>query len=264
MTIFNLKLSIYRFLKRLFIIIILIILILLITLGLIQKNPKKLDINRIKIIDNIGSNYLLRGSNPYVNIYGKSIFSYHDLKNNINQRFNQEDKPSLSKFYLIDLNLLDIDAFFQIQEEQDFFNKNPQLGSFRNFSEISLNLLLMPLSSNNFLNKITDNYHDKLTKVLIEVNQILANQQKNPVIIYVHCNAGRDRTGLFFASYRMLFKKNNLNEVIQKNIDEVNRNAEYLLADTIESYCYYLKRKFPQTHGNIECKTDNYQDSQHQ
>lgn len=248
-----LKLSIYRFLKKIFIIAILTILILLITLGLIQKNPKNIDVNRIKIVDNIGANYLFRGSNPYVNIYGKSIFSYHDLKRYINQILIKEGKNSLSNFYLIDLNLLDIDAFFQIRQERDFFIKNPHLGSFKNFSEISVDLLLMPFNSLNFVSKITDDYHAKLTKTLVEINQILAKQQSTPVVIYVHCNAGRDRTGLFFAAYRMFFEKSNLSTVIQKNITEVNRNAEYLLADTIESYCFYLQRNFPQTHGTIDC-----------
>ena len=46
-----------------------------------------LDQSRIKIVDNIGKNYLIRGSNPFANNLGERKFSYHELKKFINKIF---------------------------------------------------------------------------------------------------------------------------------------------------------------------------------
>jgi hypothetical protein len=209
----------------------------------IQKSPKIIDESRIKVVDNIGKNYLIRGSNPFVNKLGDKNFSYHDLKKQINLAINKMDETELDDFYLIDINLLNLDGYFQILDEELFFKKNPQLGTFKQFSEISPALILIGFSDNKFIEEITNKYHQNLDKILQEIHQNLEIQKNKPVIIYIHCNAGRDRTGLIVASYRMKYLQQNISQALLANITDVGRNPEYFLYSAVFSYCNYLKKQ---------------------
>ena len=209
----------------------------------IQKTPKTLDGSRVKLVENIGQNYFFRGSNPFVDKFGEKVFSYHDLKKYINQTLEKEGKNPLQDFYLVDISLLNLDAYFQIKEEQEFFQKYPNLGEVKNYSEIAPELLFTTFSNNPIAYKITKNYHEKLTKLLQEIRQTLEKESDKPVVIYAHCNAGRDRTGALSASYRMLYQNMDLPQAINKNIEEVQRSAESLLKSSVSSYCNYLEKE---------------------
>jgi hypothetical protein len=212
----------------------------------LQKNPKNLDGTRVKLVDSVGQNYFFRGSNPFVNKLGEKVFSYHDLKKYINQTLEKEGKKPLKDFYLVDISLLNLDAYFQIKEEQEFFKKYPHLGEVKNYSEIAPELLLTPFSSNPIAYKITKNYHEKLTKLLQEIRQTLEKESDKPIVIYAHCNAGRDRTGALSASYRMLYQNMDFPQAVNKNIEEVQRSAESLLKSSVSSYCNYLEKEHKQ------------------
>jgi hypothetical protein len=235
-----------NYFKKILLIFIIIFSTLPIIFLAIQKTPKTLDGSRIKLVDNIGQNYFFRGSNPFVDKLGEKVFSYHDLKKYINQTLEKEGKKPLQDFYLIDISLLNLDAYFQIKEEQEFFQKFPNLGEVKNYSEIAPELLLTPFSSNPIAYKITKNYHEKLTKLLQEIRQTLEKEVDKPVVIYAHCNAGRDRTGALSASYRMLYQDMDLTQAVNKNIEEVQRSSESLLKSSVSSYCNYLQKEHKQ------------------
>jgi hypothetical protein len=232
-----------NYFKKIFLIFIVIFSTLPIIFLAIQKTPKTLDGSRVKLVDNIGQNYFFRGSNPFVDKLGEKVFSYHDLKKYINQTLEKEGKKPLQDFYLIDISLLNLDAYFQIKEEQEFFQKFPNLGEVKNYSEIAPELLLTPFSNNPIAYKITKNYHEKLTKLLQEIRQTLEKESDKPVVIYAHCNAGRDRTGALSASYRMLYQNMDLPQAVNKNIEEVQRSSESLLKSSVSSYCNYLQKE---------------------
>ena len=212
----------------------------------IQKKPKTLDGSRVKLVDSVGQNYFFRGSNPFVEKFGERNFSYHDLKKYINQTLEKEGKKPLQDFYLVDISLLNLDGYFQIKQEQEFFKKYPNLGEVKNYSEIAPELLLTPFSNNPIAYKITKNYHEKLTQLLQEIRQTLEKEHAKPVVIYAHCNAGRDRTGALSASYRMLYQNMDLPQAVNKNIQEVQRSSESLLKSSVSSYCNYLQKEHKQ------------------
>jgi len=209
----------------------------------LQKSPKIIEQSRIKVIDNIGENYLIRGSNPFVNKLGEKSFSYHDLKKQLNLAIIKNGKSPIDDFYLIDINLLNLDGYFQTLDEEIFFKKNPQLGVVKKYSQISPLLLLMGFSDIEFVQEISKNYHQNTDKILQQIYQDLNIQKNKPVVIYVHCNAGRDRTGFVIASYRMKYLNQNLSQALLGNIADVGRNPEYFLFSAVNSYCGYLKKQ---------------------
>jgi protein-tyrosine phosphatase len=109
----------------------------------------------------------------------------------------------------------------------------------KNISTISPALLFA--GSN--LNFITDSYNSDITETLKKIHEILSKQSDKPVLIYIHCNGGRDRSGFVIAAYRLLFKDMNLQKVNSLNVKEVARNSEGFYEDAIGSYCKYLKRE---------------------
>ena len=233
-------------LKKILLVFIIVLLTFPIIFLAIQKTPKTLDGSRVKLVDNVGQNYFFRGSNPFVDKFGEKVFSYHDLKKYINQTLEKEGKNPLQDFYLVDISLLNLDAYFQIKEEQEFFQKYPNLGEVKNYSEIAPELLFTPFSNNPIAYKITKNYHEKLTKLLQEIRQTLEKESDKPIVIYAHCNAGRDRTGALSASYRMLYQNMDFPQAVNKNIEEVQRSAESLLKSSVSSYCNYLQKEHKQ------------------
>ena len=210
---------------------------------LLQKKPKEFNANRVSLIDNFEKNYFFRGSNPFKNIYGEPEFSYPEIKLAINQNLRSQNISQLEDFYLIVISLLNVDHYFAIQKERDFFKKYPNIGKVENFSEISPALLATPFYEYKIANDITKNYHWQLTKLLTHINQTLKTKSDKPIVIYVHCNAGRDRTGVISATYRLLFKNYSLQQAVKKNIEEVGRNSESLLESSIISYCFFLKNQ---------------------
>lgn len=150
----------------------------------------------------------------------------------------------INDFYLVDINLLNLDSYFQILDEELFFKKNPQLGEFQNFSEISPRLLLMGYSSNQVIFNITKKYHQDLDKFIDKIHFHLHQKLDKPVVIYAHCNAGRDRTGLISAGYRMKYHDLNLKSAIGQNIADAGRSSESFLSDAIKGYCFYLQANF--------------------
>ena len=51
--------------------------------------------------------------------------TYVLIKKYLNQTLEKEGKKPLKDFYLIDISLLNLDGYFQIKEEQEFFKKYP-------------------------------------------------------------------------------------------------------------------------------------------
>ncbi len=226
--------------KKIILLLLIPIILLIIVFFAIQKQPKILDESRIKIINKIGENYFYRGSNPYTDLYGERKFNYHKLKQAINENLQKNNQPKLDDFYLIDLNLLNIDNYFQIQSESNFFNQYPRLGEVIQHSEINPKLLLMPFYQNPLIYKFTKDYHENLDNLIAQIHEILSNPLHKPIIIYAHCNAGRDRTGLISAGYRMRYQNMTLKQAINQNIIDVNRSSESFLEDAIIAYCNYL------------------------
>lgn len=232
--------------------ILLLFLILILVFFLIQKKSKELSSNRIALIDSVNDNYIFRGDNPFIIQNGKKVFSYDELTTDFNNILHQQNHILPNSYYLIDVSLLDLDEYSDIRKEQQFFTKNPQRGMFINVSTLSPSLLFSQYPSySNFITKaVTRNYNIWLTGFLKQIYELASQKTDQPIVIYIHCDGGRDRTGFITASYRLLFNDTNISKARLQNVEEVGRNSREIYDRALHSYCLYLK----QTMG----KDDNY------
>jgi hypothetical protein len=232
-----------RFLKRLSSLILALLLILVIVFFSIQKKSKDLIPNRIALIDKIGNNYIFRGNNPFVTKNNKKNFTEEELISHFNDILRKQNYSELKDYDLIDFSLLDLDEYFIIKKEEHFFERKLNNDSMLiNISTLSPALLFKRSEDSNALVKyIANKYSLKVTDIINEIHNQAAQQKQKPIVIYIHCNGGRDRTGLIAASYRMQFQNMNLSQAISKNIEEVGRNSEDLYKNAIYSYCLHIK-----------------------
>jgi len=232
-------------------------LVFIATFFLIQKKPKNFDGSRVALVDSSGKNFLFRGSNPFVKKDGKVVFAYDELKNYFSEILENKGMELPQDFYLVDVSLLDMDEYYEIKKEQAFFKKNPKQGHVLSISTPSSALLFSELEHNLFTYNIVENYNSWITHNLDILHKILEEKSDKPVVIYVHCNGGRDRSGFILASYRMLFKNMDLDDVNLQNRIEVGRSSEGFYQSAITSYCYYLQEKYGKTSGYCLTKDPN-------
>ncbi len=243
-----------RTLKKIFWITLITSLVFILVFFLIQKSSKELDRNRIALIDSIGNNHIFRGNNPLLTKNGKKIFAYEELTSYFNDILQQQGLEPLSDYYLIDLSLLDLDQYYEINEENKFFIEHPEYGMVINISTLSPHLLAKENSPNsNFITTaLAKRYNLWINDTLEKAHNIAANKTDRPTVVYIHCDSGRDRTGLMAASYKLLFKNMNLVKVRLENIAEVGRNSRKSYNGAINSYCLYVKEGYK--------KSDDYCD----
>jgi hypothetical protein len=217
--------------------------ILILVFFLIQKISKEIDHTRIVLIDVVGNNYVFRGNNPFITKNGEKIFAYDDLTSYFNSILKQQNRSPMDEYYLIDISLLDLDEYSEIKKEQQFFITNPNLGMMMHFSTLSPSLLLMEYPSySNFVTEASiKNYNIWVTNLLEKIHYLASQKTDKPVVIYIHCDSGRDRTGLVVTGYKMLFNNINLAKAKSQNISEAGRSSRALYDRAIKSYCSYVK-----------------------
>ncbi len=226
--------------------------LLVIVFFLVQKTPKTLDQKRMALVDVVGKNYVFRGNNPFA-IDGKETnFSYEKLSLYINDILLKKGFDKIDDYYLVDVSLLDIDEYYEIAREKSFFQSNPDLGSLLSISTVSPELLLTPFTTNIIATKVTDDYNSWTTAFLNKIHNLLLEQKDKPIVVYIHCNSGRDRTGFIVASYRMLFKHMSLGQANQQNVTEVGRTSEGFYDHATKSYCLYVNRGLVANNKNCD------------
>jgi hypothetical protein len=207
---------------------------------LIQKNIKWFDSNRVALVDVVENNYIFRGNNLFVAKNGDAVFAHDELTSSLNKILQQQGHKELDDYYLIDISLLDFDQYFTIEKEKLFFTQHPNQGEIINFSTLSPSLLLD-------LGMVTKSYNLWLTKNLEKIHELASQKMDKPIVVYIHCDSGRDRTGFIVANYRLLFNDMPLKKVRAQNASEAGRNSVFLYDRAIRSYCLHVKKFYNKT-----------------
>eukprot|EP01147_Barroeca_monosierra_P003631 gene3631-6210_t len=138
-------------------------------------------------------NMLFRGDLPITN----HTFVYDELVSTMTTA--AKDAANLTfpaKFYLIDLSLLNPTELPDEIVEKNFFKNHPKLGQLFFFQ--SSRTVWQRMAKN-----LTNWQLDKLPDKMMLLDQFLSVKKDLPNIIYIHCEAGMDRTGEMSGSYYM-------------------------------------------------------------
>lgn len=195
--------------------------------------------NRTKFIDSIGNNYLYRGSLPIEN----KNFALQEVL--ISMISEESRKTPVNKslaaplffpepIFLVDFNLLfsanphekdDIDI------EKNFFLKYPEIGEFVHYDA---NAIFIEGLSTGKVGELIDH-------AIVNLRTRLSDVNNEPLIIYVHCEAGLDRTGVITAGYAMRYLEYSYTEAfaINATLDLRDQNATAKIATKL--YAKYLE-----------------------
>ena len=82
---------------------------------------------------------------------------------------------------------------------------------------------------------------DHLTERLLAVRAMLTNESAPPTILYVHCNAGCDRTGEFVGAYAMAHLGYNATTAMGEACRQCGRCPNYYATNSIGWFCLTLQ-----------------------
>jgi hypothetical protein len=153
--------------------------------------------------------WLFRTNLPSVN----GSFAYDTLVSYMQQRSIEANVsfPDITsqKIKLIDINLLSVNSYGDIQIEKNYFEANPDKGTFINWPIVG------SLVSPNWLSEAERIKEVAALNVSIDDMPSLIPKIRNavfsdvpptiPTIIFFHCEAGSDRTGQVAGSYMMQY-----------------------------------------------------------
>lgn len=221
-------------------------------LAVAQKSPRESSPDRISVIDTIDGNYIFRGSAPITLENGHNIFAYDGLTALMNSSLETKGLSKLKDYYLISISLLDLNEFNLLKTEKEFFATHLNLGELQTTSLIRLSLLIEHLPEIPFVTAaLTDNYNDWLTERLIEIRELANIKRDKPTVIFIHCYAGRDRTGMLISQYRLLFDKTKtLTKINEESVKDSGRQSKNFYNRATQSYCNYLNKYF---HKSLTC-----------
>lgn len=211
--------------------------LLIILQAVFADSSKEFTNQVLSLIDERENAYLFRGKNPECD----GSFAYDALRDQIKTYLSEAGKQISNDFKLICVSLLNP---FEIREwhiEKKWFLKNrnkgylqrhPLFGSFFNPSRIA-----MPCR------KIFYAFDpDRLQILIPKLKKLLDNgsAEQSGCVIYLHCYAGKDRTGEAASCYLMHYKGYSYSDVVNISKQIAKRKLRSLSLNAIKWYAYYL------------------------
>ncbi len=213
--------------------------------GLIDEEFKKFNPELLDLLDVQKNSFLFRGNLPE----GEGKFSYDLLIESIKNYLEKHQVHFQKDFELIDLSLLNyfIEADW-IEIEKNWFIQHPDTGYF----------LLNPLYGNPFdptcfsepLRNLILTHHDvdglqklipKIKEIVMKSGEKKSKGSSRDRVVYIHSNAGKDRTGEAASCYLMEYKGMSYKDVIILNQKIIGREIRTLSKNAIRWYAYYLR-----------------------
>ncbi len=212
------------------------------------------EVSNVHYIDSVGPNFLFRGGLPQIG--RPSAFNYPGLKRAIINAGEKAGVKVPSSFYLIDVNLLNIENPVdarRIMVEQKFFQTNPKLGLIQvwgmngtglsvNDPALTVNRDYLASNLEGWLNDRLPSRVEQLRKWLEGAKPVLHIKTSLPMVIYIHCVAGCDRTGEFSGAYYLRYMNKSWEEVNALNRSMCHRNRPFGCKNyrALQWYCLWL------------------------
>ncbi|HBF38959.1 MAG TPA: hypothetical protein DDW50_16785 [Firmicutes bacterium] len=183
----------------------------------------------VHYVDSAGRNFLFRGGLPLIN--NQQTFNYKGLKQAITIAGNEAGVQMPKDFFIVDVNLLNIESTNdrnRIFVEHQFFKNHPTLGFIQvwGINGTGLHVTDPILAANrDYLGRHLDKWLkdglgsriETLRKWLIGAKydqRMIANL---PIVFFVHCVAGCDRTGEFIGAYYLRYMNKSWQEMNELN-----------------------------------------------
>lgn len=204
--------------------------------------------SRLRFLDSVtatggnATNLLFRGNAPILD----GAFAWGPLVETMKNASEGAGVPFPSDFYMIDVSflvgLLPKEAPM-LKAEEAFFKANATLGRLVNWPLVGN--LINPNSFGTSLRKSMAGSLDKWTidkmpEKLPALRAMFTGAMDKPVVVYIHCSAGVDRTGEMSGSWSMEFQNRTYAEVTKVNTGIEPRPIAKASEHGLMWYCLYL------------------------
>eukprot|EP01111_Echinosteliopsis_oligospora_P016770 TRINITY_DN7076_c0_g1_i1.p1 TRINITY_DN7076_c0_g1~~TRINITY_DN7076_c0_g1_i1.p1 ORF type:complete len:246 (-),score=46.30 TRINITY_DN7076_c0_g1_i1:133-870(-) len=212
-------------------------------------NPDKL-----QFIDNLGSNFLFRGNEPMNASYE---FAYDQVVDTMQDRLASLNMSLPPRFFFVDINLLSKEIA-DILVEEAFFDSHPSLGNFTHYIIIGElagpDLYTTSQVKDKSIGLDTWSF-DRLPTRIPDIRNILESSGPDgiPLVLYIHCEAGSDRTGEVSGGYYLTYSGfTSFAEAVALDDKIAGRPIEKPSYNGLQWYCYYLMYA---KNYNISCES---------
>jgi hypothetical protein len=216
------------------------------------SDPPVSNVKNVHYVDTVGTNFLFRGERPLTGDgISSAVFNLDGLKKALAEQAEQARVALPPSYTLVVISLLWINENEDPEqaarergllfEEISFFKANPKIGQVHSWRSegTGLSPLDPALSSNrDYLAMNLDNWlADPLVWRVEKLRAWLENPSElgitGPVVIYVHCFGGCDRTGELIGSYAMRYMDKSW-----EKINSLNKGCCRIDPKTGEPICY--------------------------
>jgi hypothetical protein len=172
-------------------------------------------------------------------------FAYDELKQYMAEEALQQNLTLPSTYYLIDISFLVFVEAPDLEIEQNFFQKRPDLGMMLNFPLMGMcmspvgipDAVRAPMAAE--LNNWT---WDKLPNLAPLLRKFLETSRDIPTVIYIHCEAGKDRTGEVSGAYYLQYLKWQFKDAVAFDYNSPpQRQISPDMLNGLQWFCYYLQ-----------------------
>ena len=97
---------------------------------------------------------------------------------------------------------------------------------------------------------------DHLPQRVDKLHELLFSHRDRPVILYVHCEQGQDRTGQIIGAYQLKYGGMDWPTMFAYNREVTGRVPLPKHLNTLRYYCYHLQERFQ---NDLKCTTSDGQ-----
>lgn len=203
-----------------------------------DESTEAFDPSLLYLLDQNGGTYFFRGNLPQID----DEFCYGPLLSAMNTELAKINKSLSHNVQLLDLSLLNYGSETPLIEvEQDWLSANADLGHFwlNSLFGARFNPCDLPQWLRNFILKHSD--VDGLKMLTAKLKAIMVEPHATDYVIYMHCNAGKDRTGEAAACYLMQYFGYSFDQAMQLDVQIAGRELMHHSQYAICWYAFYLR-----------------------
>eukprot|EP00038_Savillea_parva_P030904 m.81263 g.81263 ORF g.81263 m.81263 type:complete len:238 (+) comp9400_c0_seq3:76-789(+) len=205
--------------------------------------------DRTRFIDQIGSNFLFRGNEPVIN----KTFAAAELRASLVSAAHTAGHELPANYTITDISFDNPTEFPDEQAEIKYFTNNPTAGRYINWIIVGF-LTAPPVKDPKLLKELVKAGAwdvDKVPDRMKTLHEYMTTPTQVPQVIYMHCEAGVDRTGEMSGAYYLKWQNMTLPQALEIDDHIENRNMEKWSLFALEWYCWHLV--FNEGFTNLSC-----------